>query len=116
MHTDITYQLIRADGHSHTFNARLTGPGGSWYSQLKSIFAEHIGADIEMERVNVFHDGRYTDMFVDELGKINGLPVNERATRIYRANMLAHDPDPPLPDDMPWIHGDVLLFSEKVWN
>lgn len=70
------------------------------------------GAD--PERVNVFHEGRYTDMFVDEDGIKKGLPVNEAATAIYRNNTLTHVPGTD-PESLPFVYGPAVLMSRRVW-
>ena len=70
----------------------------------------------DMEHVTVFWQGHYTDMFVDEVGHRKGLDRNERATDIYRANVLTHERHPPQPEDMPWIAGPAVLFDKRVWR
>lgn len=67
-----------------------------------------------LERVRVFHDGAYTDMFVDEHGAEYDLPVNEAATVIYRCNRLTHDKRARA-QDLSKIYGPAVLFSRPVW-
>jgi len=110
----VSFKFIRVDGTVTTHSDELRGEPGNWYKSLHDIFAEFFGDDIEMEHVNVWHKGKYTDMFVDETGVLKGLPINPKATEIYRANVLAHEVNPPNPNDMPPIHGDALLFEQKV--
>lgn len=71
------------------------------------------GADLE--HVNVFHEGRYTDMFVDECSRLKGLPRNEKATAIYRNNWLTHVDPKADPESLPFIAGPAILFFRKVW-
>ena len=66
--------------------------------------------------LTVFWLGEYTDMFVDELGHSEGLPFNEMATAIYRANALAHEQPTPKPEELPWIAGNAIVFHERVWK
>lgn len=74
-----------------------------------------------MEHVNVFtdfnggNDFRYLDMFVNETGHLNGMRRNERATAIYRNNIMVHEPVPPPRETLPWIAGPAVLFSQRVW-
>jgi hypothetical protein len=73
-----------------------------------------------MERVTVWHNGEYLDMFVDDMGAIKRLPVNEAATLIYHANMIAHAEHfehclTPDTSDWPKIHGVAVLFHRRVW-
>lgn len=66
------------------------------------------------ERVNVWFGEKYTDMFVDEVGIEKGLPRNERATEIYRANWLrAHPKDDP--ESLPHVAGVAVVFDARVW-
>ena len=67
------------------------------------------------EHVAVLHEGRRADMFVDEDGHAKRLPRNEAATRIYRANWMAHHPDDD-PEALPWIAGLAVLFGRRVWS
>jgi hypothetical protein len=82
------------------------------YQELKQIVQPRLDG-AELERVNVFWNGEYLDMFVDETGLLKGLPVNEVATRIYHNNMRIHNPL----FDGPWppICGPAVLFLRKVW-
>ncbi len=69
----------------------------------------------ELEHVTVWHEGAYTDMFVDEIGLLKGLPRNDKATAIYRASWLTHqDPDAD-PETLAFIAGPAVLFHRKVW-
>lgn len=59
----------------------------------------------------------YRDLFVNEMGQIRRLPRNELATKMYRNNVLVHDPTRfPLPEALPWIAGPAVLFRERVWQ
>lgn len=77
------------------------------------------GANIE--RVNVWltpsyipgANGYYTDMFVDEIGRLKLLPINTRASTIYHANILTHEPD--MKHDLVPIFGTAVLFLRRVW-
>ena len=74
-----------------------------------------------IEHVTVFwsFDGeepRYLDAFVCENGIIVGLPVNRKATEIYRNNVRVHDPAEYDPARMSVIVGTMVLFEEKVWK
>lgn len=89
-------------------------PAQPGYVQLDAVLRPLLDGG-DPERVNVFWDGRYTDMFVDVVGTLKGLPRNETATAIYRNNWLTHrDPNTP-PEDLPAIYGPAVLFSRKVW-
>ena len=70
------------------------------------------GADLE--HVSVLHDGRRADMFVDDMGVLKKLQRNEAATKIYRANWLAHHPDAN-PENLSAIYGPAVLFERLVW-
>ena len=110
----VAYSLIRAEGETESFTADFNGEPESWHGQLRDVFAQHFGDDIVYEHVNVWHQGSYTDMFVDETGALKGLPVNAEASEIYHANVKAHFPEEAT-GEMALIYGDALLFRQKVW-
>lgn len=83
------------------------------YFNIKNL-VEPILDGKHLEHVTVFHEGQYTDMFVDETGQLDNLPVNPDATAIYRNNVLVHVPGTK-PEDMPDIRGTAIVFSRKVW-
>lgn len=66
------------------------------------------------EHVSVLFEGRRTDMFVDESGVLDGLPRNEAATAIYRANWLSQYPHAD-PESLPHIAGLAVVFEKRVW-
>lgn len=67
-----------------------------------------------IEHVLVKVDGEYTDMFVDDEGQSKQLPRNERATTVYRNNWLTQHPQDD-PESLPYIYGDAVLFSRRIW-
>lgn len=81
--------------------------------RLRELVEPHLNGG-RLERVAVLHDGLYTDMFVHEEGHAAGLPRNEAATEIYRANWLSRNPGGD-PESVPWIAGTAVLFSRRVW-
>lgn len=88
------------------------GPG---LDAIKAVVTPHLNGG-RMEHVTVFHNGEYVDMFVDDDGKEKNLPRNEKATRIYRNNVLTHEPGKyPDPEVLPYVYGPAVLFLEKVW-
>jgi hypothetical protein len=77
------------------------------YSQFVPI----IGGGCEhAEHVAVLFNGKRAHMFVDEMGHHEGLPRNDAATAIYRANWLAQHPDCD-PETLPWIAGDAVVLE-----
>jgi hypothetical protein len=114
----IPYRVIRTDGSetSGIFRDADSGDTGKHYEALKTIILDVIGHDNDLEHVNVFWEGRYCDMFVDETGLLKNLPINARATEIYRNNMLVHAPGLIPIEDMAFVYGDVVLFTERVWT
>lgn len=69
----------------------------------------------DLERVRVWHNDIYTDMFVDENFIDKSLPANPIATDIYRANTMAHVKPTPDLNTLPHIHGTAVLFLRPVW-
>lgn len=90
-----------------------------YFDALRRVVEPVVGEP--MEHVNVFtdfHGGTdfcYLDMFVNEMGRLNGLQRNEHATAIYRNNVQVHEVIAPPPEAMPWIAGPAILFEKKVW-
>lgn len=106
------YTIIRANGDEEVHTVEL--PATPDYFQLKAIVQPLIGERNDFEHVAVLHNDQVADMFVDENGKLKGLPRNERATAIYRANWLKKKPSTN-PETLPWIVGPAVLFSRRVW-
>lgn len=107
------YSIFYADGRVIYGQCKL--PERPGYVALQQLLQPILDGALP-ERVNVWHDGKYTDMFVDEIGMLKGLDRNEAATAIYRANVLEHEDSPPAPEDMPAIYGTAVLFARKVWS
>jgi hypothetical protein len=84
-----------------------------WSQQLAPVVLKLLAPAAHYEHVNVFWNGTYLDMFVDEMGLTNGLPINPRATEVYLNNVRVHQPE--LLIDATSIHGPAVLFDRKVW-
>jgi hypothetical protein len=67
-----------------------------------------------VEHVSVQFLNSARDMFVDEEGKLKGLPVNDAATHIYQTYALEQNPHLD-PDDLNKIYGPAVVFQERVW-
>ncbi|MCO7058264.1 hypothetical protein [Pseudomonas juntendi] len=105
------YLLINVDGTEERRSAEL--PADPGYRALADLVDPILGV-LAWEQVTVLFNGELCDMFVDEVGAITGLPRNERATAIYRANALAQHPGTD-PESLPAIYGRVVLFTRRVW-
>jgi hypothetical protein len=66
------------------------------------------------EHVSVLFKGAPADMFVDETGVLKGLPRNEAATAIYRANWLKQHPEQD-PEALPHIAGTAVVTGRRIW-
>lgn len=62
----------------------------------------------DFEHVNVWFNNQLADMFVDELGAVVGLPLNEFATQLYRGG-------PHGPRHEGNIFGPAVIFNGRVW-
>ena len=80
---------------------------------IKRLFAM-IGEDAQFERVSVWYKGGYTDMFVNQTGRLKGLRRNEAATAICRASVLLRQKPRPPAEGLSWIAGDTVLLSRRV--
>lgn len=71
--------------------------------------------DADFEHVTVLFNGERRDMFVDEMGALQGLPVNDAATAIYwTASRARGESDF---RNAPRIHGVAILFPDhQVWR
>lgn len=90
-----------------------------YYARLRDAVEAVTGGP--MEHVTVFtsfagEEPHYTDMFVHEMGHLLGMPINDRATAIYRNNVMVHEVPTPVADDLPAIAGPAILFEKKVWR
>jgi hypothetical protein len=98
---------------------KVTGnlPEVPGFSRLSNICRPLVGGDIE--RVRVWYDSQYLDMFVNEQGALLGLPVNHAATEIYHANIRTHFPAEYARQlkagTLPPIAGCAVLFCRAVW-
>jgi len=101
------------------------------FEEIRKIFEEFI-PDCDMEHVSVLFDpgyieakdhvykGKPTDMFVDEIGVLKGLPANFQATQIYMANTIrkygpAYVTKLLQAGAAPLIHGPAIVFDRQVW-
>lgn len=83
------------------------------YFALKEIIQPLLnGADLE--HVSVLFKDKPTDMFVDDVGLLKGLPRNDEATDIYRAFWMKHHPGHK-PEDLSFIAGTAVVFDRQVW-
>ena len=105
------YRVISAAG-AETKHAAQMGPSPT-LKELHDTVEPHLGGN-GMEHVLVLLAGRPADMFVDEIGVLKGLPRNEKATLIYRANWMARHPKCDR-ETLPWIAGAAVLFYRRVW-
>jgi hypothetical protein len=87
----------------------------TFWGPLHDTIMRMIAPAEHFEHVRVFWWDRYTDMFVDDVGALKGLPVNEVATEIYLNNLRVHDPDSQHLIAPPSIHGAAVLVDKKVW-
>lgn len=78
---------------------------------LRELVEPHLEGQ-KLERVRVFVDGAYADMFVGE-NSAGGIR-NVRATEIYRNNWLTHNPGTD-PESLPAISGPAVLVDRVIW-
>ena len=107
----ITMTVYHADGREEVMETAL--PPRPNLHQLKEVMAPYF-PNACTEHVSVLHNGRHTDMFVDEDGFTKRLPRNEKATAIYRNNWLTKYPNTD-PEMTAFIVGPAVVFSDRVW-
>jgi hypothetical protein len=113
--TRVEYHIIRASGEVSSSFCELPDDAREAWRMVRDIVLDEIGRDNKLEHVLVYWDGKYLDMFVDENGLAQGLPRNEFATRIYRNNIMTHEPGVTA-EELPFIVGDAVLLSERLWK
>ena len=86
------------------------------YQQLRDLITPLLDGG-DLEHVSVLFEGRRADMFVDELGHVKNPPLrmNKAATAIYRASKMKQQPHID-PEELNWIAGPAIVFSEIVWK
>lgn len=109
--SEVTFTLLTAAGERATWTEELEEKPG--LDAIRRALAPAFPAR-DFEHVTVLHDGEVTDLFVDEIGQIKGLPRNEEATRIYRNNWMTQHPDQD-PESLPDIVGPAVLVSRRIW-
>jgi hypothetical protein len=109
------WTVFRPHEPSEQFSRDLPEEPG--FPLLESICRPHVGGPIE--RVRVWHEGQYLDMFVHEMGVLLGLPANDTASDIYWANIRENAPGEFLRQaeagTLPCIAGNAVLFNRPVW-
>jgi hypothetical protein len=86
------------------------------YAELSSLVEPHLGgARLMWVRVLCPMLGKWTDMFVDEMGALKRLPRNDAATKIYRNSFLSKRPNDD-PEKLPYIAGTAVVFLRPVWE
>ena len=112
-----TFEVIGVDGISRVHTIELERE--PTFTKLADIVNPYLQAEGKpeafFEHIRVFHQGDYDSMFVDDMGALKKLPVNEAATLIYHANMLAHECPGADTSTWPKIHGVAVLFHRNVW-
>lgn len=105
------YTIYRPDGTEELRSVEMRQDPG--YDILAKLIKPIVGGDFE--RVAIRHEGLsiYTDMFVNDVGALIGLPRNEKATTFYHANMR-HGGVLPTAND-PQIYGAAVVFHRPVW-
>ena len=106
------YRVFPVDD-SAVKTGRIEWPSEPGFVRINKLVQPLIGGG-HIEHVSVLHDGARRDMFVDEEGRLKGMPRNERATAIYRTNWMTRHPDAD-PETLPHIAGVAVLFTRRVW-
>lgn len=72
----------------------------------------------ELEFVSVMYNKKHAFMLTNEIGALNGMPVNARATDIYHTAVVKPKCEFEgrlyIPGEYGQIHGDVILVEEQM--
>lgn len=107
------YTILYVDRKSES--GEIKWPHEPSYILIKGLVEPIVGG--LLEHVSVLHNGRRTDMFVDEMGHVGDggpKPRNEAATTIYRAWSMSQNPTQD-PEGLPWIAGTAIIFDRIIW-
>jgi len=108
------YQIIQPTDFLDSKFKEVDWPEDPDYEYIESLMAQILDPDRNFDHIRVWHNDQYLDMFVDDSGMIDTLPVNPVATEIYHANILRQNPKADT-SDWPKIHGPAILFHRQVW-
>jgi len=114
----VTMFIIRPEAvmlEPHQIEYRITDDLPDFHRDIRPHVLEALAPAKDYERVNVFWFNRYTDMFVDEIGVLKGLPINVLATEIYLNNLRVHAPELLEREGHAFIHGPAVLFEHAVY-
>ena len=112
--TKFSYRVISPE--KPTLRAHAEMSANPTLRELKAAIGPHFGG-AEFEHVAILKPNGHSaaDMFVNETGIVKGLPRNDEATRLYRANWLKRHPKDD-PESLPYIAGAAVVFEERVWS
>lgn len=106
---ETTYHIITPSARStRTVDWPRKPDLGLLQGLIKPIVGGH------MEHVTVYFNNQYTDMFVNEEGRIFGFPLNKEATEIYLANWRRQNPGKEDPEGS-FIVGNAVVFERRIW-
>lgn len=110
----VKYTILHLNGTET--NGEMDADHRVMLPNLRALW-EEVSPGTKFERVRVFWPRVYIDLFVDETGMMKQLPVNYKATRMYRNNVIVHEKitNPEEIQDMPRIHGVAILFEKQIW-
>lgn len=115
---ETTYRIIPADRHLSVTEISVIWPGDPGYEAIRGVCQPVVDprnpGNPSLERVRVLHNDDVVDMVVHENGIAMGMPINQRATAIYRGAALRRNPDMNI-SDLPSIYGNAVLFLRQVW-
>lgn len=100
------YTIYEPDGTNSEHEVDL--PARPGYDRLKAVLSP-LFPGTHFEHVTIL---RGPDMFVDEIGAIRGLPVNEAATKLYQEAAIRRGFDA---RDLSKIYGRAVVFHQRVW-
>lgn len=106
------YRVIPV-GDSAVGTGSVEWPNEPGFDAINKMVQPLIGGG-HIEHVSVLHDGERRDMFVDEEGRVKGMPRNDRATAIYRTAWLSRNPGGDA-EALPHIAGPAVLFTRRCW-
>ena len=115
-----SYRILFPDGKETS--GEVNWPEEPGYDRIAALVRPLLGPGRHLEHLYVFRPDTVVpekiqeedirDMFVDDCGLMDELPVNEAATRIYWAHFLRGGA---YVIRLNKIHGLAVLFDRRVW-
>lgn len=112
-----TYTIYRVDGTTERGEIEWPfEPHGPGYHRIAKLVNPIVEGELEQVSIRGA-GGKPRDMFVNDVGRIEGRQRNEAATKLYRAAWVKAHPRRD-PESVPGldIRGVAVVFDQVIWK